>query len=463
MLRYNLHMVKSRYAGKQVGVLGLGREGIEVVRFMVREGASVTVLDAATPKQLANYDLANKLGVTFQLGSRYKDNWEELDIIVRSPGVPLDMPELRKASKKGVVITSSIKIFFELCPAKIIGITGSKGKSTTTSLIYLMLTERGRKVWLGGNIGASPLPALAKIKLEDWVVLELSSFQLEDLTVSPHIAVLLEVVPEHLDRHKTFAKYLAAKQNIYSHQKKNDWLITSIDFATSRRAIRGSIARVIEVSLKHVLRRGVYIDRGEVIFRDLKSGRRLGIMNVEDSPLTGKHNWHNVLPALACVIAAGVDPVKAAKRMMKFEPLAHRLQLVREVSGVKFIDDTLATTPEAAEAAILAFPELPKAVILGGVSGGGDWGPVVKTIGLGGVEYVALIGSTSKKLKLALKKSAPKVQTEIWPTFNGAVKASYKAVKGGGVVLLSPGAKSFDMFKDAYDRGEKFTQIVKAL
>lgn len=454
---------KTRFTGKQVAVLGLGREGIEVVRLMRGFNAEVTVLDSAPAKKLANYDAAKKLGAEFQLDKEYMIAWDRFDMIVRSPGVPLDLPELKKAKRRGVEITSSTKIFFELCPAKIIGITGSKGKSTTSSLIAHLLTERGRKVWLGGNIGASPLPALSKMKPTDWVVLELSSFQLEDMEVSPHIAVLLEVVPEHLDRHKTFAKYFAAKQNIYRYQKKNDWLVTSIDYPTSRKAIRETKGKVFEYSLRHVLRRGIYRDGEDVIYRDVKTGSRMVVGDVFTKNLLGRHNNYNKFAAMGAAILAGVAPDKLTKRMASFKPLPHRLEVVRDLSGVWFVDDSMATTPEATEAAVLAFAHAPKALILGGVPKGGEWEPTIKTIGLGGVEYVALIGTAAKKLKGLFKKHAPRVETEIHTTFKGAIKSCYKAVKKGGVVLLSPGCASFDMFNNAYERGEKFAAVSNAL
>lgn len=452
-----------RWRDKSVGVLGLGREGIEVVRFMLALGARVTVLDGSSAKQLPNYDLALKLGADFRLGKGYDQELQEFDVVVRSPGVPLDKPELKKALRKGVEVTSSTKIFFDLCPARIIGITGTKGKSTTTSLIAHLLTERGRKVWVGGNIGASPLPALSKMKPDDWVVMELSSFQLEDMQKSPQIAVFLETVPEHLDRHKTFARYLSAKQNIYKHQKKTDWLVTSIDFSSSRKAVRETKSKVFEYSAKHVLRRGLYRDRDEIVYRDIKSGARSLIGNVYDGQLIGKHNLYNRLPAFAVALLVGVDAKKIITRANSFKPLPHRLQQVRKIGDVAFVDDSLATTPEAAESAILAFPSEPKAIILGGVHKGGDMEKLAETIGLGGVEYVALIGASAKKLKTILKRKAPKVETEIHPTFKGAIKSSYRAVKKGGVVLLSPACASFDMFKDAYDRGEKFISVVDGL
>ena len=456
-------MIKSRFGGKQVGVLGLGREGLEAVRFLVGQGAKVTVLDALPQKQLANFAVAKKLKANFRLGPDYLEDLEDFDILVRSPGMPLDTKQLKRAARRGVKITSTTKIFFDVCPAKIIGITGSKGKSTTTSLIYHLLKGYRRRVFLGGNIGASPLPLVKRLRPTDWVVLELSSFQLEDLDISPQIAVVLEVVPEHLDRHKTFAKYWQAKSNIFTHQKKRDWLVTSKDFVSTRRAARAARGKLLETSVRQVLRRGVYLDRGEIIYREAGTGRRIVVGSMDKMKLAGQHNWHNVLPAIGVAVLAGVAPKRIADKLGRFKPLAHRLEIVAKKNGVVFVDDSLATTPEAAEAAVLAFDGEPRSVILGGIHKGGEMAGLARTIGVSGVGFVALIGTSAKKWKQALKQHAPKVSTKIFESLPEAVKASYAALPKGGVVLLSPACSSFDMFKDAYARGEEFAKIARNL
>ena len=234
---------------------------------------------------------------------------------------------------------------------KIVGITGTKGKSTTASLVHHLLKSGKRRVWLAGNIGTSPLPLLSKLKPGDTVVLELSSFQLEDLTKSPHIAVMLDVVPEHLDRHKTFNRYLAAKQNIYAHQGKADWLIASYDFAPTKAALKRARGRVLPVSTRQILRKGVYLSKGEIIYRHWRSGRRQVITSMTGLKLIGEHNWQNVLPAVATALVSNVPVKTIAKKLRSFKPLNHRIELVRRIGDVSFINDSLGTTPEAAAAA----------------------------------------------------------------------------------------------------------------
>lgn len=457
-------MAKNRLAGRRVAVIGLGREGIELVRFLTQQRAIVTVLDGATRQKLGTkYLEAKKLGADFILGGDYLKSLIDFEIVFRSPGISLLQPEFRQVVKKGVEISSTTRLFFELCPAKIVGITGSKGKSTTTSLIYHLLKGTNPKVYLAGNIGYSPIPLLSKLKKTDWVVLELSSFQLEDLPYSPQLAVMLNVVPEHLDRHKTYGKYLLAKQNIYKHQKKSDVLVASKDFGPTKLALQQAKGKTCPISTKQVLKKGIYLTDGEIIYRDIKTGRRQVVAPLSVVKLRGEHMLENVLPAIGVALVVGTPIKRIAGRLKTFQPLHHRLEVVRTIGKTVFVNDSLGTTPEAVMAAILAYNDMPKAMIIGGVPKGGDFRPLIKTIAQNGVVYVALIGMVAKKLKVALKKMAPRVRAEIHPTLKSAVQGGYQAVRQGGAVILSPGAMSFDMFKDAYDRGDQFTKIVKKM
>ncbi len=456
-------MTKVRFQGKKTAVIGLGREGIELVRFLRRQGAEITVLDRSTAGKLgAQYREAKKLGANFRLGANHLAGLADFEVVFRSPGISLQAPALKAAARAGVELSSSTKLFFELSPAKIVGITGTKGKSTTASLVHHLLKSGKRRVWLAGNIGTSPLPLLSKLKPGDTVVLELSSFQLEDLTKSPHIAVMLDVVPEHLDRHKTFNRYLAAKQNIYAHQGKADWLIASYDFAPTKAALKRARGRVLPVSTRQILRKGVYLSKGEIIYRHWRSGRRQVITSMTGLKLIGEHNWQNVLPAVATALVSNVPVKTIAKKLRSFKPLNHRIELVRRIGDVSFINDSLGTTPEAAAAAILAFPDRPKAIIVGGVYKGGDISALAKTAATGNVRMAVLIGSSAKRFQAAFKRYAPQVPTKLAKTLPQAVRAA-AAVRTHGLVMLTPACASFDMFKDAYDRGEQFRKIVNSL
>ena len=447
-----------------VAVVGLGREGIELVRFLIKQGANVTVLDTVGRQALgARYLEAKKLGADFRLGGDYLQNLTDFQIVFRSPGVSLQQREFKKAMRAGTEISSTTRLFFAICPAKTIAVTGTKGKSTTTNLIHHLLEDKKKKVYLAGNIGHSPIPLLPKLKKTDWVVLELSSFQLEDLTKSPQIAVLLNVVPEHLDRHKTMGKYLQAKQNIYKYQKKSDILVASKNFTPTRSALQQAKGKTCPVSTKQILKKGVYLTDGEIIYRDIKTGRRQVVASVSAVKLRGEHNLQNVLPAVAAAIVAGAPVKRIERRLKTFKSLHHRLEIVRTIGKTIFVNDSLGTTPEAAAAAVLAFADMPKVLIIGGVYKGGDIKQLVKTIAKSDIRFVALIGQSAKKFKAVFKKQAPYVPVKIIARFDDAIRTAYTKVKDGGAVILSPACASFDMFKDAYDRGEQFSKIVKQL
>lgn len=466
-------MAKNGFRGRKIAVIGLGREGIDLVRFLRAQKAKVTVLDVATPAKLKNYREAKRLGARFCLGKDYLKNLGDFETVFRSPGVPLDLPALKQARKDEVRISSAIKLFFELCPAKIVGVTGTKGKSTTASLIYYLLQGnpsvrrggKGRaKVWLGGNIGQSPLQLLPKLKKSHTVVLELSSFQLEDMKKSPETAVLLNVVAEHLDRHKTFVRYLAAKANLYLHQKKSDWLVTSYDFPATRAAIKKARAKIFPCSLRKILRRGLYLAKDEIVYRQIKSGKRQVITNLQNVSLRGEHNLQNVLPAVAVALVHQMPKAVIAKRLKNFRSLPHRLELIGEKNKVLFVDDSLGTTPEASAAAVRAFSDRDVALILGGMYKGGDIEQLAKTIAESRVVFVALIGRSADRFRKALKQFAPVVQTGRYKTFKQAIEVSYRQVRRkGGAVILSPACASFDMFKDAYERGDIFKRVVRSL
>jgi UDP-N-acetylmuramoylalanine--D-glutamate ligase len=457
-------MAKNRLSGKKTAVIGLGREGIELVRFLIEQNALVTVLDGATRQKLgAKYLEAKKLGADFRLGGDYLKSLSDFDIVFRSPGISLLQKEFKQAVRKGVEMSSTTRLFFELCPAKTVGITGTKGKSTTTSLIYHLLKDKKKKVYLAGNIGHSPIPLLKKLKKTDVVVLELSSFQLEDLTKSPNISVLLNVVPEHLDRHKTMGKYLLAKQNIYKHQKKSDVLVASRDFGPTRIALQQAKGKTCPVSTKQILKKGIYLTDGEIIYRDIQAGRRQVVAKVAAVKLRGEHMLENVLPAIGAAILAG-SPVKRIEgRLKTFKPLHHRLEVVRTIGKTVFVNDSLGTTPEAAAAAVLAYADVPKTLIIGGVHKGGDIKQLAKTVARSDVRLVMLIGQSAKKFEPIFKKLAPFVPRKTIVKFDEAIKTAYAKVKDGGAVMLVPACASFDMFKDAYDRGDQFTKIVKKL
>jgi UDP-N-acetylmuramoylalanine--D-glutamate ligase len=449
----------------RVGVLGLGREGIDTLRFLRAAGIESVGLDSkpATEWPAGALRQLKQLAAELRLGRNYLAGIGELDIVFRSPGVPLDLPEIKKARRRGVVFSSLMQIFFELCPAQIIGVTGTKGKSTTVSLIHHLLKGRlPGKIYLGGNIGAPPLKLLSRLTKRDWVVLELSSFQLEDLAVSPTIAVMLDVSPEHLDRHKQSQRYLAAKTNIFAHQRKSDWLVASADHPVTRAALRKARGRTFTYSTGKVLSKGLYLVDGEVIYRHLKTGRRSVLLRKEQIPLLGHHNLENALAAIATALVAGMKPQMISKRISRFKPLKHRLELVGNLGRVQFVDDSLATTPIAAIAAIKTILDQ-LSVIIGGVSKRENLKELIKALDDNRILGIVLIGKSTPRLRRELKAAKIRTPYQSAKNLSAAVAKAYRYVKNEGTVLLAPAFASFDMFKDAYDRGDKFKQIVKEL
>ncbi|MFH1088660.1 MAG: UDP-N-acetylmuramoyl-L-alanine--D-glutamate ligase [Patescibacteria group bacterium] len=448
----------------KIAILGLGREGLDLLKFFHKIKIKPIGLNAE--KILATdsrYRDVRRMTSQIYWGKDYLNHLNEIDLVFRSPGVPLDLPAIKNAKKHGVQFSSLTQLFFDTCPAKIIGITGTKGKSTTTSLIYHLLKGRNKgKVYFGGNIGHPPLMLLDKLTKHDLVVFELSSFQLEDLMKSPHIAVMLMVTPEHLDRHKTYRKYLGAKLNLVRYQTKQDLAVVNIDDKISDAVAKNTKAKLIKYSLKKILSRGVYIADNEVIFRDFHTGRRQVIMSVDEITLSGQHNLVNALAAITTSLLMGVAPAKIRQRVKSFTALEHRLEPIGHLGQVEFINDSMATTPVATMAALQTIGGN-ASLILGGASKKENFNNLVKYLSQRSLEGVVLIGQTSEQLQKKLKSTKVSFPVVIAKDFPSAVKLAYNFIKPEGTVILSPACASFGWFKDAYDRGNQFKLIVKDL
>jgi len=449
----------------RVGVLGLGREGLDTLKFLNAAGIKPIGLDgkllSEMPPKLTRQ--LKRLTSELDLGGNYLDRVRELDIVFRSPGVPFDLPQLKKAKRKGVVMSSLMQVFFELCPARIIGVTGTKGKSTTVNLIHHLLNgQLPGKVYLGGNIGKPVLQLLPKLTKKDWVILELSSFQLEDLKVSPDIAVVLDVSPEHLDRHKQFKKYLEAKSNIFAHQSKKDWVITSADHPVTRSVAHRAVGKTLSYSTHKILPKGLYLADSEVIYRHPKTRRRTVLCDRGQIPLWGQHNLENALAALGVALTVGLKPAVILRKLAKFKSLPHRLEVVGSLGKTQFINDSMATTPIATVAAINTISER-LAIIIGGVSKREDLRELIRVLNNSRIAGIILIGRSAPRLKRELKAAKVRTPYKTASDLAQAIELAYRYVKNEGTVLLAPAFASFDMFKDAYDRGDQFRRLAKDL
>ena len=449
-------MTMESFAGRKVLVMGLGRfgGGVDAARFLHKAGAQVTVTDLASAEQLGESlgQLADLSGIEFHLGWHSTEDFERADIVVVNPAVPLDNRFVRLAQELGKVVTSQMNIFFDLCPATIVGITGANGKSTTTALTaHLLRTQVGRNVWLGGNIGNEPLLTVAdKIKPDDVVVLEVSSFQIEQLAAekkAPHVALLTNLTPNHLDRYGDFEAYCASKEHLFKLQKsRHDRPAVSIFNADDK------IARQwFDKYSKDGDRQCVKFSADDVS-EEIRSHWEL----------PGRANLSNLAAALSIARYFGVDDECVRGCLSEFKALPHRLELVAEIGGVRWYNDSKATTPEGAMTALDAF-DCPKIIIAGGYDKQTEFNELGKSIA-DKAKAAILVGQSAQKIADAITAYAKKqTQIEIVDSLAVAVSQASQLAASGDVVMLSPACASYDMFENYQQRGREFVKLVEQL
>jgi UDP-N-acetylmuramoylalanine--D-glutamate ligase len=448
----------SDFKNKKVTVMGLGLVGggVGVVKFLVKVGAKVLITDLKTKKQLeSSLKKIRRLPVKLVLGKHRPQDFINTDLVIRNPGVPDDSSYLKIAEKNGVPIDNDVGIFFELCPASIIGVTGTKGKSTVVTLIHQFLKSKYPDVILAGNIGTSPLESLKRInKGSKKVVLELSSWQLEGLKnhkMSPQVALITNIYPEHLNRYKSLSAYINAKKIIFLFQKRGDHLFLNYDDKIVRRFSKKANSKVYFFSEKKIP-------------KDLKK-------IIEGLKIRGEHNISNVLAAISVANLYKV-PFKNIRRVLgKFRWLPGREEFIAEIKGVKYFNDTTATMPDAAIFAIKTlsreFPRAKIILIAGGQDKNLDYKKLTKEIKKN-VRYLILFsGNASAKIKKGIRSLKISKKTfSIFPNINSmerAVKLASQLANRRDIVLLSPAAASFNLFKNEFDRGEQFNKFVKKL
>ncbi len=426
------------YKGKNVAVLGFAGEGQSAYKFLVQHGAKLQVFD----EQVADNHPKNAVVAK-------AEDWDldEFDFVVRTPGLALHR------LKTTTPITSATQLFLELCPASVIGVTGTKGKGTTATLIARVLEEAGKKVHLLGNIGNTALNELDKISGDDLVVFEMSSFQLWNTTISPHIAVVLMVEPEHLDVHEDLDDYLEAKSNISKHQNSNDvTIIHPFNELSERVGMHGA-----GIKKKFMAADTARINVGELVVGSEK------IMSVEDFGLVGPHNRENICAAVTAAWELTQDKEAIARAVAGFKGLEHRLELVREVKDVKYYNDSFATTPGATLAAINSFDN-PEILILGGSDKQSDYSDLAEAISVHtNINKVILIGLVAETIDKALKSFGYSEAVKVSGDIKTIVAKAAEFANEGDVVLLSPACASFDMFENYKQRGKLFKQAVLEL
>ncbi len=451
------------FSNKNVAIIGAGLEGKDVLRFLSKKGAKITVFDQKEKEELDLSDV-EKIPAQFITGPGYLDRGlRNFDYIVRSPGVRPDLPQIVDAEKGGTEITSAINIFFSFSPASAIGVTGTKGKGTTATLVAKCLESNlpaqtgGKTVYLAGNIGTPYLELLEKLKSSDTVVLELSSFQLLDIKKSPHIAVVLNITTDHLDWHKDREEYVRAKENIVRFQTQKDYAVLIKDYETPASFAQKTKAQVCWASAKEQVR-GVYVLHGKIV---VNIDKKEEVGSVDKLLLRGRHNWENVTAAACASYLAGATVEGIRKGVFSFKGLPHRLELVGTYNGITFYNDSFATSPAPVLAAVASFTE-PVILILGGSSKGLSYDEFGKELAnKKQVKAVLIIGEVGPEIQKALEVGGftgkivvgGKNMVEI-------VQNAITLAQTGDVVLLSPAAASFDMFRDYKDRGEQFKEVV---
>ena len=448
--------------GKRIAMCGIGVSNTPLILNFLKKGAKVYACDRRNREMLG--DIANELenaGAILRLGDNYLENLE-VDMIFRTPGMNFHLPELYSARKKGIAVTSEMEVFFDLCPATIFAVTGSDGKTTTTTLIAKMLEAEGKHVFVGGNIGKPLLPEIENITKDDFVVVELSSFQLISMRKSPDIAVVTNIAPNHLDIHKDMDEYVEAKKNIILHQNAFSRTVLNQDNEITngfKPFVRG---QSLSFSMETPLKNGAWLDQNGIIHMSYR-GIDAPIMSRDEIAILGDHNVENYLTAITAVWGyVGVDSIKKVAR--EFKGVEHRIEPVREVNGVKYYNDSIATSPTRTIAGLKAFGQKVW-LIAGGYDKHIPYEPMVPYV-LDKVEKLLLCGATAEKIKKAVLNDknyngTPEI-IEV-EDIAAAVDFAHKNAKSGDIVTLSPASASFDKFPNFVARGNYFKELVNKL
>jgi UDP-N-acetylmuramoylalanine--D-glutamate ligase len=443
---------------KRVLVVGLGKSGVASALFLKDRGARVTVSDTKSPDQLRDeIPVLLDHGITVETGGHGERTFRGQDLIVVSPGVPVDAPPLVQARAAGEPVIGEIELAAQNLPGSIVAITGSNGKTTTTTLTGEILAAGGLPVAVGGNIGTPAISLVAAATRETAVVLEISSFQLETIqTFRPKVAVILNITPDHLDRHRTFQTYVDAKARIFENQQPDDYAVLNEDDPSCRALRDRTRAEVFWFSRKQEVQNGAWVRDGKILFRD-SSGQR-EIMLVSEIPLKGAHNVENVLAGVCAGALMGCEPAKIRKAIQEFKAVEHRLEYVATIKGVEYFNDSKATNVDATIKALESFPKNIH-LILGGKDKGSDY-TVLNDLLRERVKRVYTIGAAAEKIESHIKGAAEIVHAE---TLDNAIRRAAAVAQPGDIVLLAPACASFDQFQSYNHRGRVFKAVVHSL
>lgn len=458
----------NRWEGKKVAVVGLGISNLAVIDYLLPRKAQITACDRKSAEELGErYEVLKDKPIKFSLGESYLEGLSEFDVVFLAPGLPKELPEIKALANSPVKITSEMELFLSLNPARTVGVTGSSGKTTTTTLIGKMLGVE-HPVHVGGNIGTPLLGKIGDITRDDWVVLELSSFQLEILHQSPNIAVVTNITPNHLDVHPSMEAYIAAKKRIFQFQSSHDTLIVNYDDPTTRAFAEEAKGKVYFFSRQTELEQGAFVRDRQIVIRNVPPIANMAertLCSVDELRLIGTHNIENALAAALAAGIAGASPEALVSVLTTFTGVAHRLELVREIDGVRFYNDSIATTPARAIAGINAFAE-PIVLIAGGYDKNLPFDEFAEVV-VKKTKAVVLMGSSAQKIEQAIREKekllGQKIQLVRAKSFDEAVTVAGELASPGDVVLMSPACASYDMFRNFEERGNRFRELVASL
>lgn len=463
-------MKLDNFKNKKIIVMGLGLHGggLGVTEWLARKGAKLIVTDLKDRKELEpSLARLKKYKIKYVLGRHRIGDFRNVDMVIQNPAAPRESKYLAIARKNNIPIETDISLFFQLCPASIIGVTGTKGKSTVVTLLDKIFRAIRSSTVVAGNIRVSPLKFLSRIKKKTPVILELSSWQLEGIEkhfISPHLAVITNIMSDHLNRYQGFKDYLEAKKNIFKFQEPNDFTVLNRDNKILRELDQEVVGRRFWFSRRYFPEEnGCYIKNGMIIFRSM--GREKKVCSISDIKIQGIHNLENVLASVSVAMISKI-PVRVIRSVIKkFKGLPDRLELIRDYQGIQFYNDTTATTPEATQAALNTLYTRDKKIIL--IAGGTDkklsYKKLAQDIKKKVKALVLFKGTATVKLKKNLGVKGRKLIEEEVESMKEAVKRTKQMARVGDIVLLSPGAASFGLFQNEFDRGRQFVEEVRGL
>ena len=447
--------------GKRVAIIGIGVSNIPLIDYFYKYNARVSVFDNRDADKIDTEVLEKleKYNFDYYLGANNLSNLKGFDIIFRSPSAMPFIPEIQKEVERGAILTTEIEMVLNLTPGTVIGITGSDGKTTTTSLIYEIVKEAGYKCFLGGNIGTPLFTQIEQMRPEDIIVLELSSFQLMNMQISPKISVVTNVTPNHLNVHSSYEEYIDAKANIFKYQNEAGIVVLNYDNEITRDFSRDTNGKKFLFSSKTKINDGYIYDDGMIKY--CEDGVRRHIISTKEIPLRGIHNYENICAALAATSSL-VDENTQIRAIKNFKGVEHRIEFVREINGVKWYNDSIGTSPTRTIAGLNSFDEN-IVLIAGGYDKHLDYTPIGKPI-VNNVGTLILMGATADKIEnavqVALAKEGKAMPIYRCDTLEQTINLAYEKAKEGDVVLFSPASASFDLFKNFAERGEKFKELV---